>query len=126
MTTSLSYSLSVGTSVPITCNLPVPPTTSLVISTATPLPSVGPSLSATDSTDSFLLGLEVWEVGLVGANALAVLLLLLLLLCAVTVILCVCQRKPQRHNNHEAIPLKELVEMEESAEHSSQIINNFL
>ena len=94
----------------------------MAASTVSLLPSVEPSPTSSDSVpDSFFLGLEVWEVGLVGANALAV---LVLLLCALTATVCVCRRKPPQSSgdDHKMIPLKELVEIEEDADNSSQSI----
>ena len=95
---------------------------SVAASTVSLLPSVEPSPTSSDSVpDSFFLGLEVWEVGLVGANALAV---FVLLLCALTATVYVCRRKPPQSSgdDHKMIPLKELVEIEEDADNSSQSI----
>ena len=74
----------------------------VVFSTTAPSPSAEPP---PPSNRDLLLGLEAWEVGLVGANAVVV---LVLLLCVLT--LCVVRRKPRNHQQNQHLPLKEIGE----------------
>lgn len=86
--------------------------------------SVSVDLIPSPSPDDvvLLLGLEVWEVGLVAANITVV---LLILLCLLTVILCL-RRQRRYHSNHddEEFLLKrrgEVNEEEEDVDHSSPV-----
>lgn len=65
--------------------------------------------SATDPADTLVLGLEVWEVGLIATN-MAVILVLLLCVCTMTV--CVFRRQRHGHRNpaSEHFLLKEMEE----------------
>ena len=76
-----------------------------------PQPTEAPPTSK--SSDTVLLGLEAWEVGLVATN-IAVILLLFVCVCGVA--LCVTRRRSNGHQHPEHIPLKEMEEEEEEEE----------
>ena len=71
---------------------------------------VSPSPEAPSSGSSeLLLGLELWEAGLVAANILA---LLALVACVCTAVVCVARRRvspaPRVASDPEQLPLKEI------------------